>query len=147
MTMPRTVLSISYIFALLAAATGGQIPMPPELLEAKSAFISSTGGDIRALDELAKQWRRSFPAVPLIATAADADIVLTLQAVSTGNVVAVPVGGLVFAGELSAYAFSIHTDILAPPLYTDREAIGSFSQYGGIRKLVERYQKRIASQR
>jgi len=145
--MRRTVLSLSCVVVLLSAGLGGQVPMPPELLGAKSAHVSSAGGDIRALDELASQWRRSFPGVPLVATAVDADVVLTLRAVSTGNAVAVPVGGMVFAGELTAWAFSVHTDALAPPLYTDTEAIGSFSQYGGIKKLVERYQKRIGGRR
>jgi len=123
-------------------ASAAQVPLSPELRNAKSIYFEPTSGELPALDELAKQFK-AWKRFEIVDTRDAADLVVTISAAPTGDAVGVPVGGIVVAAQSEAFTFSLRSVRSNQPLWADKEPIGSFSRHGGIKKLVERLRIRL----
>jgi hypothetical protein len=125
---------------VLSLPVRAQVPLPPELREAKAIYFEQGAGEPRALDELARHFR-AWNRLAIAESREQADLVATITTAGTGDAMAVPIGGIVVAAQEQAWFFILRSTRTDQPVWSDKEAIGSFSRYGGIRKFVERLRK------
>lgn len=135
-------MAIGVLCFLPGRASAAQVPLPPELRNAKSIYFEPSSGELPALDELAKQFK-AWKRFEIVDTRDAADLVVTISATPIGDAVGVPVGGIVVAAQSEAFVFSLRSAKTDQPLWSDKESIGSFSRHGGIKKLVERLRARL----
>ncbi len=126
-----------------------QVPLPPALREAKAVFFSLDAADMRAMDELAKHWRKELPSVAIVDAPQQADIVVTVLKGPSGTGYGYLVGGIYGTSGTQAWRLVIRPSdgTSEQTLYTDSEVIGDFSHYGGIKNLVRRLRSRLAPRR
>lgn len=131
------------LLGLFVSATA-QAPIPAALREARTVYLVNGAGDGRALDELAKHLR-AWKIITLVDAESKADVIVRLDASNAGTDVVVPIGGIFVASSTSAWQLTVRAPGHEQPIYVDREEIGEFSRYGGLRKLVARWRTRAES--
>jgi hypothetical protein len=105
-------------------------------------YFEQIQGELKALDELAKQFR-TWKRFDVVDRKELSDVVATIETAATGRAGAVPVGDVVVSAEVQAFVLVIRSADTQEPLWSDKETIGAFSRYGGIKKLVDRLRERL----
>lgn len=136
----------SAVLVVCASGLVAQVPLPPALRDAKTVYFSLEAADMRAMDELAKQWRQALPGMALVDEEVKADVVATVQRGPSGTGYGYYMYGILGQSGTQAWRLMLRQPggTFAEPLYSDSEVIGDFAEYGGIKNLVRRLRTRLA---
>lgn len=136
-------LAILGILGVVSISVIAQAPIPAALKVAKSVYLLSESAEPKALDELAKpliDWKR----LQLVDAKEKADVTASLDISETSRGAYV-IGLMISRRSESSWVLTVRDANTATVLYSDSETIGGFSRCGGLKKLVERWRKRVES--
>ena len=115
-----------------------QAPLDPAVLRARSVWVEIDDLEPKALEEFSKAWRAEVPAVRLVSSAQEADVIVALGAEHAQAGAYLTGGRLVFAKVPQDWTLRMHTRLDTAVLYEDSEAIGAH-RYAGLKALVHRF--------